>query len=225
MQIERSPADMLYTDTYIGYRIEDKRKTTAEVDSIWDDCSALEIALSETTRLAEDRRVWRSAIFNLGFQRVATLSSSSEHYKNNRRRRHEQIDGTGCIKISASSTYRPDTFVVTYRWCSTVHTCVGPTDDTKQDKSADCRSEPKSSRSGVRQWRHRRRSFGTERGQSAVRTQIQDIPGREDLLCSCRKVGWRRVSGLPVPTPADDSLLLKDGTYYEYFQLVPKPLC
>jgi len=146
MQIERSPADMLYTDTYIGYRIEDKRKTTAEVDNIWDDCSALEIALSETTRLAEDRRVWRSAIFNLGCQRLATLSSSSEHYKNSRRRRHEQIDGTGCIKISASSTYRPDTFVVTYRWCSTVHTCVGPTDDTKQDKSADCRALSRSHR-------------------------------------------------------------------------------
>jgi len=49
----------------------------------------------------------------------------------------------------------------------------------------------------------------------------QGIPGGEDLLCSCRKVGLRRDSGMQVPTPADDSLLLTDCTYYEYFQIAP----
>jgi len=78
MRKERYPAIMLYVHT-TGSRARG-RPGRKWIDNMRDDCSDSGLTLPEATRLAEDRRAWRSAVYNSGCRWVATWSSPSEHY-------------------------------------------------------------------------------------------------------------------------------------------------
>ena len=63
MQSGRHPADMLYGPT--GARVS-RRPRRKWIDDMHDDCSDLGLTLLEATRLADDRRACRSAVYSLG---------------------------------------------------------------------------------------------------------------------------------------------------------------
>jgi len=46
------------------------------LDNVKEDCAAMNLTLVEATRVAEDRRFWRTSIRHLGCQRARTPSSS-----------------------------------------------------------------------------------------------------------------------------------------------------
>jgi len=49
------------------------------LDIVKEDCAAMNLALVEATRVAEDRRFWKTSIRHLGGQRARTPSSSQTH--------------------------------------------------------------------------------------------------------------------------------------------------
>jgi len=49
------------------------------LDSVKEDCAAMNLTLVEATRVAEDRRFWRTSIRHLGCQRTRTPPSSQRH--------------------------------------------------------------------------------------------------------------------------------------------------
>ena len=77
MNSERYPHVVLHG--YVDDTMQQGRPRKRWLDNTREDCDVLCFSLPVAERLANDRLVWRSAVHNLGCQRVATMSSSSGH--------------------------------------------------------------------------------------------------------------------------------------------------
>jgi len=74
MQSERYPRVLLHGYTH-GHRPKGRPKKKW-IDSIREDCSAMDISLHEASRLTSDRTSWRNTVQHMGCQRAVSSPSS-----------------------------------------------------------------------------------------------------------------------------------------------------